>query len=1259
MAAKGKRGTVPTPLDPHAAALDRLRRAMGTSDTTGLLATISGLTTLAENAGWHLRLRYLAELAASLPEVSGRPAPTRSQLGVLVGGPDIDYLMSSAEDPPEQPLTEPVVFRERAYTAFLGQGEEVGLLGEVLFRAIDRLDVAGSTPWASEAAGLIASTFALSDAIAGRLGVKAGTATPITPRISVPSDTAELASAVTWEPADIDGRGWDLSRLTTKIGSGSKDPSFDGDVLVMRPIVATSDGRFVVFPDLMLPALSHAVLTMAAEAGDLLGIASAFAESVHATIDETIAVDLDARMIELDVAPGPVATMRESAFLVDGDTVMFGISITDPLDTFDPSSLRGSWEPGNATQNEIEDRLDELVAWAKAKSPAKPLLIVTPASFPGRQYMFGIGRDRDAYFLGLTLGSVYVIAHIEHRDELALLRYAKSWTALHERAHVFAFNPLDEYALFESHENSFVDPEGPLYNAYSMSPGMGLDLRQRVNDQLDRQSALLPDGVTSHVVVKRYREQAPIYWPWPPQSQPSRLVRLDGLDVSVFGPPASQITRGLRVTYSDILDAAAFWVWQAGPQAIVNARSQSGSDVSSVAIFIQLDEPDEWEHSTGPLAEPSPDMISSATEPAEHHGMIWLAPSFQKGLMRPDNAGERVLAGILVEILMTLLDGTDPSGTIVSEILGEVAPFGQRKMLIVLSDDPAEQIGSDADLPGWQAISTWASGEVLDDLAAGLKRAGRRPAAPGAKTEQVGLLNDAVSALYETFVAQVAELSPDRLMQRLLAVHESLVRELALRRVQTPTRIACFGPYSDIASMLTKENKELTVTSIAHRFLIEYVAATPPIGSAPLSPSRLDRLLAIGASIVDFGFQSDVTQYDLAITDAHILPSGRVGTRSDEFGAAIRSYTDKNLPGQIKHAQDNFASYWEERAVSSTPVPSDWEAAFRAEFRYPISELGGVLGELVNLATEAGESVVVRPRNEVVSELGGRMGIKESAVAKILDDLSLVPRGDFLKPPGVAPQEVWPWRFNRKLSLVRRPIVLLPDPDGPLLAWGWRGAIAAGKYLTNLVVTGRLATTSREMATFKAQVTAKASDEFVDAVADIAAAEGLAVHKKVDKFGPVHLAEGGNTLGDVDVLAIDVRRKTLWALECKNLDFAKTPWELWSEVREFEDPKGGIFFKHGRRVTWMRAHMIDVLNGLGLTGSGWRVEPVVVLRSDVIAVHLRSMAMQTIDASDLGSTLRGRPPVPPASPSGTATRAAPAGSRPAINLAIRPRKKRR
>jgi hypothetical protein len=45
---------------------------------------------------------------------------------------------------------------------------------------------------------------------------------------------------------------------------------------------------------------------------------------------------------------------------------------------------------------------------------------------------------------------------------------------------------------------------------------------------------------------------------------------------------------------------------------------------------------------------------------------------------------------------------------------------------------------------------------------------------------------------------------------------------------------------------------------------------------------------------------------------------------------------------------------------------------------------------------------------------------------------------------------------------------------------------------------------------------------------------GFVVRMNVKKVGHVRLMDNGNDLGDIDVLAVDEYRKTLWVIECKN-----------------------------------------------------------------------------------------------------------------------------
>src|SRR5262249_44551331 len=132
---------------------------------------------------------------------------------------------------------------------------------------------------------------------------------------------------------------------------------------------------------------------------------------------------------------------------------------------------------------------------------------------------------------------------------------------------------------------------------------------------------------------------------------------------------------------------------------------------------------------------------------------------------------------------------------------------------------------------------------------------------------------------------------------------------------------------------------------------------------------------------------------------------------------------------------------------------------------------------------------------------------------------------------------------------------------------------------------------------------------------------------------------------DVDVLAIDVGTNTLWAIECKDLVFAKTPRELSSELRSLEEPTKGLIVKHQRRADWMRMNLSDVVAGLGLAGT-WRVEALMTVSAPLPSAHLRPLGMPILVADDLPRWLAANAPQParPARPS----RVGAGGSRPAV-----------
>ena len=101
------------------------------------------------------------------------------------------------------------------------------------------------------------------------------------------------------------------------------------------------------------------------------------------------------------------------------------------------------------------------------------------------------------------------------------------------------------------------------------------------------------------------------------------------------------------------------------------------------------------------------------------------------------------------------------------------------------------------------------------------------------------------------------------------------------------------------------------------------------------------------------------------------------------------------------------------------------------------------------------------------------------------------------------------------------------------------------------------------------------------------------------------------------MLAVDHGAHILWAVECKDLVFAKTPRELSSELRGLEEPSHGMIVKHQRRAVWMTSHIADVVAGLGLAAGPWRVMPLIAVSAPLPSVHLRPLALPVVLESEL------------------------------------------
>jgi hypothetical protein len=156
------------------------------------------------------------------------------------------------------------------------------------------------------------------------------------------------------------------------------------------------------------------------------------------------------------------------------------------------------------------------------------------------------------------------------------------------------------------------------------------------------------------------------------------------------------------------------------------------------------------------------------------------------------------------------------------------------------------------------------------------------------------------------------------------------------------------------------------------------------------------------------------------------------------------------------------------------------------------------------------------------------------------------------------------------------------------------------------------------MQQFIASIKREASNDFNRRVAEAFSTIGFDdVREQVKRLGKISLQRsGGEDIGDIDVFVIDRSRHVLLAVEVKDFETARTPFELRNEVNKLVG-EGSAATHHAERLDFLRHNMSRVLRELRIDDdpSSWEVRGMVVTSADLLATHY-------IDASQLRADTR-------------------------------------
>jgi hypothetical protein len=1218
-----------------------LEAAIADFDRADLLSAIAGLQLLPANAERIVRLEAFAYLVASGKSKRSRKVAPHA-LAPLCNCEALQTI-AHAEDPFDNVFCEDVLFHGGSYRVLPGITEHATFILKRINEAIFfHRDAFPDASFVRTATHLIQGTLALSDRMCRLAGLQRN------PDLSTTGDgdivvpggkrLAELKASVRLSRAALGdflrGRGHPpdcLAPLTVAADALPHESELQiSSVLSQRPLVAVDTDIVIASPSELLPALRNALIALAQDQGVERELASRFGSATWQAVHEHLGyVDCDALPLVVPAWDNAPAVVHDGYFSLDTDKLIYCLLVSDSLENYDREDPFGLWKTPNLP-TVVGDRLRKVTEDVYSQCPQiNEVFALVLMQTVGRFVAFGFDGS-NIMSLPISAADLCTLCLLEGGKDLILWQFAKSKETIRRYAHITQTGVLDEYAVYRKNRYSYYASDDYRPNVIWMVPGGAGSLRREVYRQRDWHGVQSYEPNRLIEVSLLHTPDVPVYVP--SERLGTRLALLvENLPLAVWvTEPDGHIPHDQRRLYGEYVDALSYWLWQF-ESAIRPALQYYSGPHKFLRLIVQLDWEGDPVGSAQDAGNNKTDEKLVTSEVLVDQGVITLRFSYgiEALLSGPDNGGERLfMREVLLAIrsLAPLHLSRNLRNITLEQTVDRFAPLGLKKKIFYLDLGQMSQLDRRG-LPHPRYVQEVDKNALLDPIGEHFREDQHFEVGPIEADRAPKVINDIVKFCYDEFTAIVASLSPDGLLEWLVGRHESNVSSAANSRLTMATRVACFGQSTQFIQDAATDLTQASEAAVAGRFLIEYVSAQPPSGFRVISLSVYDALLARAAIIAGYGMVSDIVHFDIAKIEVAMLGAGRLGFKPDQYRSAMDDFGKRFAVTRVASARRDFLRNWDRPNQVDEAWRGQVEQATEAEFGFPLS----TLLELLAVAIEMGlrNPPIVRVKyGDAVAQFAQRAGWDEPTVRNALQMFLSRPRKEFIpRGNGFGPEDVYPWRYGRRLSYLRRPFIVEECADTWLI-WGHRHVRDAQRYLLQTCFGGRLQAVSDDMKALVSRHANREGDAFNDEVANrLEQVPGMLVRRRVKKVG-----SGGQAIqpsGDIDVLVFNTLTRTIYVLECKNLAFARTPFELASELRALTESTPhhkSIIQKHQRRVQWVRENLAAILAWATLDGGEpWAVRSGVVVDGPVMSPKLRDLGEPVFgftdlsdDASDLG-----------------------------------------
>ncbi|MDE0241438.1 MAG: hypothetical protein OXQ84_14815 [bacterium] len=1194
-----------------AARLGRLVKHLERFSFPFVAAPLAGLLTRPENHCATTRIEALIHLAAlaSYGNKAPQPRHLRQWLNTMISDDPICQLEVSVED----------VFVSNVgawgnYRLFDGRwksnSDQVQLCVETLFRLQE-------SPWAAHALRHVMALLRVSEAVADRAGIARNSRTTSTPRETIAVSTsgvAESSGHVHFSDDDLVAIGVDRVDLNPFVFRREHAESLGAQsightALERRPLVRDRGHTTVALPTSIGAAIRRFAVERAATAGDL-GLFQATCHSVQ--FNEIFLLggaDWDIghkRMLE----PDPDDGMREFVGAFDDQAYVHVLFVPDDFEDVAKEGLTSV----HSLEDTVRERINDRAAGLAREVRCQRGLTVLVHGGIGREHTPVWGDLPDGWHQlclcapdFMLLGSEIEFTAMRAWKLLEMVAELEAEGVVFPNLHGFV-----NVVAFADHVGFELVPKNSSPGPMLLHSDFILPLRHRVRTALDRHVALGPDG-NSWIDVQRdtkseYLDEARgrlVFLSRTPQAHGELLACVESAS-RPWWVQCSRLPEGgwhLDVALG-FLDMVLGWLVRLIPLLEDRNATLPSGPVTIRVRFSDIETFDQRDTQM-PEAAVAPAVVVEGREVG-----IDCTSHYLRCLLSAGNLGDRLMIASLVRGVDSLAGNPAASDAELEEwVRDAIGSESARFLKMIPSRTLEDAIYDVAALPKLRLL-------MPEDRAwsrLGLARRAGYEGVPGPvpSDRAVALLNDAVDASWQRISSRLVELSRESVIERSLLNYVAARKDHRDWLRSTAAQLALYDP-SHVRAAASERVLRRETAGLACRIIAEMALCTSPYGTgSPCSRTDLDFLVAEVATLLDCAGQSDALRYGLATHPPVMHPNGSFGFDESAVAATGLLITERWRRTFRDAATDDEVDGMS-GSVEGVADP-EFPSAFLAEFGLSPEQYGTFVHRLTLEALQANGAHLRLRRSEVEQRLLA-VGVVNPAGA--FEAFALVPRSrwDEDDPENASARDWWPWRYNRRLSIMRRPLCQLSMEIDPLVIVV--PSILAGtlRYLHQAAfgdLPGTLFDTP-EMTACIGRAVNRNGHEFARRVAERLGALRWRTEREV---GLTRLG-GEKSLGDVDVLAWQPATGLVYAVECKSLRFDRTCGEIGERLVEFSagtvDGKRTQLQKHLDRISYLRGHPQRLADYLGIPVDRLRLRSALVTEQ-IVPMQFSGRAREVLD----------------------------------------------